>query len=139
MKRKKISRRVIRSCADDIGPEDGIDPKLFFRTRSEKKINRKTLQLCGEVSRTLHQVLAWELGDELLSQVRVESVLPAPDSSRLLVMVSLPATGATDPGQVLRRLHEVTGRLRAEIAAAVKRRRVPELAFQVAVRTEECP
>ncbi|HZU39369.1 MAG TPA: ribosome-binding factor A [Gemmataceae bacterium] len=139
MKRKKISRRAIRSCADDIGPEDGLDPRLFFRKRSEKKIDRKVLQLCGEVSRTLSQVLAWELGDNVLSQVRIESVVPAPDSSRLLVAVSLPAAGTSNPERVLQRLHQLTGRLRSEIAAAVARRRVPELAFQVTLRAEEGP
>ena len=52
--------------------------------------NRKALQLCGEVGRTLSQVLAWESGDDLLRDVVVDSVTPAPDSSRLLVIVYSP-------------------------------------------------
>jgi ribosome-binding factor A len=136
MKRKRLSRSQIRSCAQDIGPEDGADPKLFFRKRSEKKLNRKALQLCGEVSRTLQQVLAWELADDLLNLLRVEAVVPAPDSSRLLVTVSVTEAAGIEPGQIMARLRAATGRLRTEIAAAVERRRVPDLAFQVSVRKE---
>jgi ribosome-binding factor A len=137
MKRKQPSRNDMLSSCANLGPDDGIDPRIYFRKTSEKKVNRKALQLCREAARALGHALAWEMGDDLLSQLQVESVVPAPDSSRLLVLVSLPARpGTITADQVRERLRRVTGRLRAEVAAAVCRRKVPELAFQVQLRRE---
>ena len=137
MKRQKPSRKDLLYACDEIRPDDGVDPRYFFRERSEKKPNRKALQLCGEVARTLGHALAWEVGDDLLRQLQVESVIPAPDSARLLVTVSLAAApGTLLPEQIIERLQRATGKLRAEVAAAIYRRRVPELAFRVGLRKE---
>jgi ribosome-binding factor A len=137
MKRKQPSRRDLLSSCAEPGPDDGIDPRIYFRKTSEKKPNRKALQLCAEAARALGHALAWEVTDDLLGRLQVESVVPAPDSSRLLVVVSLRARpGTITPDEVLERLRQVTGRLRAEVAAAVCRRKAPELAFQVALCEE---
>lgn len=137
MKRKNLSRKDMLSACDDIAPEDGLDPRLYFRKRSETKVKRKALQLCGEVAKTLNQALAWEMSDEVLSSLLVESVVPAPDCSRLLVTLSVPASAATvSPEQIRARLQRASGRLRAEVAAAIHRRRVPELAFQLEMQKE---
>ena len=53
--------------------------------------NRKALQLCAQVAQTLGVVLAGECGEDLLRELFVTSVVPAPDSSRLLVMIAGPA------------------------------------------------
>jgi ribosome-binding factor A len=137
MKRKQPSRKDFLSSCSEVGPEDGADPRIYFRKRSETKLNRKALQLCSEVARVLSYVLAWELGDELLSSLCVESVVPAPDSSRLLVTVSVAAPpDANLIEEVLARLRQITGRLRAEVATAIHRRRVPELTFCAVARKE---
>src|SRR5436190_2227200 len=108
MKAKKPSRRQILSSCNQPGPEDGADPRTFFRKPSRRGLNRKALQLCGQVAQTLSAVLAWESGDDLLSDLTVESVEPAPDSTRVLVSVS---TGGAEPEAVLAALHRVSGRL----------------------------
>jgi ribosome-binding factor A len=137
MKRKQPSRKDFLSSCSEVGPEDGADPRLFFRKASAQKHNRKALQLCGAVTRALSHALAWELGDELLSSLRVESVTPAPDSSRLLVVVSIALPPDEDlPDEMHVRLRRLTGRLRAEVATAIHRRRVPELSFFVQARKE---
>jgi ribosome-binding factor A len=91
--------------------------------------------MCGQIARTLSMVLSWESGDELLSELMVEAVEPAPDSTRVLVTVSVQAGNATF-SDVSQRLHRASGRLRAEIATAIHRKRVPELAFRVVGRGE---
>ena len=132
MKSKKPSRRDILSCSSEIGPDDGVDPRTFFRKPSNWKTNRKALQLCGQIARTLSRVLAWESADELLRSLTVESVEPAPDSTRVLVTVSSSASAATqDAAQLLERLRRATGKLRTEVAASIHRKRVPELIFRV--------
>jgi ribosome-binding factor A len=135
MKRKKPSRQDLLSSCSEIGPDDGVDPRTYFRKATDKKnLNRKALQLCGEVARALSHAIAWELGDDLLGTLRVETVVPAPDSTRLLVTVSMPS--GPDPALIRERLRLCTGRLRAEVAAAIHRRRVPDLTFHLQERKE---
>ncbi|CAN5650135.1 hypothetical protein BH23PLA1_BH23PLA1_01320 [soil metagenome] len=96
-------------------------------------ISRKALQLCGQVARTLEGVLAGELDDDVLRNLLVVSVVPAPDESRLLVTVGPCAPGLPfDPLQVMAHLSAASVRLRAEVAADITRRRAPTLIFQVA-------
>jgi ribosome-binding factor A len=132
MKFKKSSRREFASFCNEIGPEDGTDPKTFFQKSSRRRINRKALQLCGQIARTLSQVLAWESGDDRLRNLMVTAVEPAPDDSRVLVTVVLETAELTlSPGEVLELLRSCRGWLRSEIGAAIHRKRVPELAFRV--------
>jgi ribosome-binding factor A len=137
MKFKKIRRRQDLSSCDEIGPDDGADPRTFFRERTYKRTNRKALQLCGQIARTLSSVLTYESSDDLLRCRWVESVEPSPDSTRVLVTVSvgIPSEGA-DPNEVLAHLYRSAGKMRTEIAAAIHRKRVPELVFRVIPRGE---
>lgn len=134
--RNPSQKQLLLSCAD-VGPEDGSNPREFARKSSGRVPNRKALQLCGQVARTLGGILSGECGDEVLRNVFVESVRPAPDSSRLLVTVS-PAGFAppVEPAAVLERLYRAAGMLRREVAAAIHRRRTPELMFRVVTRGE---
>jgi len=77
-------------------------------------------------------VLSGDCRDELLQSLHVISVVPAPNSSRLLVTVSadLPIE-EFDPQKILELLERHTGRLRCEVAASISRKRVPSLAFHV--------
>ena len=138
MKAKKPSHRQISSFCDAIGPEDGLDPRSFFRQGSGRRTNRKALQLCGQIARTLSSVLAWESGDDLLRILQVESVERAPDSTRVLVTVCLQSSAdAVDARLILQRLHRASGKFRTEVAAAIHRKRVPELVFRVSARGGE--
>ena len=94
--------------------------------------NRKALQLCRQVERTLTYVLS-DLNDDVLAGLMVQSVQPAPNASRLLVTVC-PMDTTADPVKVLTHLHSAAGRLRAEIGSAIHRKRVPELMFRCVPR-----
>ncbi len=134
---KRPSRRHLQASCDTPGPEDGLDPRTFFRDGGRRRVNRKALQLCGQIAQTLSVVLAYETADDLLRCLVVESVEPAPDSGRVLVTVSLPP-GAPDapPADVYERLGRVAGWLRTQVAAAIHRKRVPQIAFRVVGRRE---
>jgi ribosome-binding factor A len=101
------------------------------RTGSHKD-SRKAKQLCRQVAETLDLVLSGDSRDELLQSLHVLSVVPAPNSSRMLVTVSadLPPEDY-NRRKILERLDEQTGRLRAEVAASIHRKRVPSLVFHV--------
>lgn len=116
------------STAAEVGPEDGTDPRRFHDRRGShgKPPGRKAHQLCGQVHQALLVILPG-LADEVLRNLTVVSVEPAPHSGRLLVTVVGPAPAdATD-----RRLRLAAGLLRSEVARAVHRRKAPELVFAV--------
>ncbi len=99
---------------------------------------RKTLQLCGQISREINYVLAGECDDDILRNLYVVSIEPAPDASRLLVNIgqSIPDESLSKI-EILQRLNAASGKLRFEIAHAINRRRVPELMFCIANPIEE--
>ena len=108
-------------------------PTHVGRTNKE---DRKAKQLCRQVADTLSLVLAGDGRDELLGCLQVQSVVPAPNASRLLVTVTADlGEQVVDTQQVLDRLAVQMGRLRAEVAASINRKRVPLLLFQVVGRT----
>ncbi|MEM1060838.1 MAG: ribosome-binding factor A [Planctomycetota bacterium] len=105
-------------------------PRTGGRRRTS---DRKTLQLCAQVRRTLEGVLTGELDDDVLRMLFVDRVEPAPDASRLMVTVApLDRSAAPDPAVILAKLGHVVGTLRNEVAHAISRRKVPDLMFQVA-------
>src|SRR5438105_581873 len=80
----KLNWHEMQSLAGDLGPDDGLDPRAIIAHEPRPRSNRKTLQLCVAVQRTLNAVLAGECGDKLLREVVVVSVVPAPHAARLL-------------------------------------------------------
>ena len=106
-----------------------------------RKPDYKTMQLCRQVQRALSLTLAGECNDDVLRGVYVESVVPAPDATHLLVRVIVPpANGpATTLAQVLQSLESAKGTLRAAVARAITRKRAPELSFLPLVEEEVQP
>lgn len=90
------------------------------------------MQVAGEVRRTIDMVLA-ESTDGRLTGAYVAEVTPAPDASRLLVVIEVPPT--TDVDAAHQMLGEMHGFLRSEVASAIDRRKTPELFFQVRTTT----
>lgn len=118
-------RRFERPLADTLGPDDGVDPRDWKRVDASQVVrNRKALQLCRQVEHALHLALA-DCGDPVLQSLTVESVRPHPDSSRLLVVLSGDAPDGAGRVAVAGSL------LRREVAAAIHRRKTPELVFDV--------
>jgi ribosome-binding factor A len=101
--------------------------------RDAARKDRKTKQLCRQVFQAVSLALAGECDDEVLRDLTVESVTPAPNASRLLVCVALPPArpGETlpSPQMVMERLTIHRARLRRCVAAVVTRKRAPELTF----------
>lgn len=132
MRSRRHSHRFPIRHTPHLGEDDGLDPRQFFDRRTAPTADRKTLQLCRQVARALHQVLA-ESPNDLLRDLVVESVVPAPNARRLMIAVSTTAT-LTGPSQLLAQLNAASPWLRAEMAAAICRKRAPELAFTVLAR-----
>ncbi len=120
----------VRALCARIHPDDGVDPREDKRRDVDriKKPDRKLQQLCKQVENALQLVLP---NVQLLGDVRVLSVMPAPNAGRLRVLVVVSDT--SDHRQVAARLERCSGYLRSEMAQVVSRRRVPELVFSIVV------
>lgn len=128
------------AAAETLGPEDGQDMRRFHDRRTwagqagPKQAGRKARQLCEQVADALRSILAG-MADEMLQNLTVLTVAPAPNTGRLLVTVAGPAPAdVTDPQSVvsvLASLSKAAGRLRSDVAATIHRRYAPELAFAV--------
>jgi ribosome-binding factor A len=105
------------------------------QAKNESKHRRKTMQLCTQAYRCLSLAIA-SIDDDALLDASVESVEPAPDASRLLVTVQLSSIARAAPQEVHSALDRAAGRLRADLAADITRKRAPELAFVVRLAGE---
>ena len=108
--------------------------------RGDRKPDRKTLQLCGQVRKTLDYVLSGETGDDLLRQLYVADVIPAPDASRLLATLApIDPSADLDAGAVLEKIGYAQPTLRNAVARAINRKKVPDLTFTLAGPTFGLP
>lgn len=129
---KRTREQLLAHCGE-IHDDDTVDPREFFKaSRPEKKEFRKAKQLCRQVAETLDQILSGDASDDVLRGLRIADVLPAPDTSRLLVTLFVDCDPAAfDRPLVEERIAQAKGRLRAEVAAAITRRKAPNLVFEV--------
>lgn len=111
---------------DEIREGDGEDPRLDREPR--KVANRKALQLCSQIKDSLNIILGY-CADEILMCLTVDSVIPAPDSSQLLVSVIAPDD--IDKVEVMEHLGWAGGKIRTEIASSIHRKKVPQIRFEV--------
>ncbi|MEL6344594.1 MAG: ribosome-binding factor A [Myxococcota bacterium] len=124
---KKLLARMQELC-EQVGPDDGLEPRARRRSsRANRKTDRKVRQLCGQVNRTLSMALAASR-DPILQALTVEDVSPNPDASRLRVDVR-PLDPDLTPQATMARLDAASGRLRAEVARSIQRKRTPNLSF----------
>ena len=97
-------------------------------SRASSRQDTKIRQLCRQVQRRLELALG-ELEDPVLQGLWVHDVVPEPGGRALLVELAGPTAGPVH--EILARLDVVRGRLRAEVAAAIHRKRTPHLHFMV--------
>lgn len=133
--RGEISAQMRALCAE-LGPEDGVDPRKSKKRRqrsdwSGEGPNRKTLQLCKQVAVALDLALQQRSDDPVLGALCVSEVVPSPVKGRLVVRVASSADGPVSLDETLSCLGRVRGWLRSEVAEAIRRKRTPELTFEV--------
>jgi ribosome-binding factor A len=108
---------------------DDTDPDSFFGESRSKQTRRKDRQLCGQVQRAVSSALGANFDDDVLNELWVVKVEPAPTVSRLMIWVAGPEGSSAE--LILARLLGVAGALRAEVAATICRKQVPTLSFAI--------
>jgi len=104
------------------------------------KPDYKTMSLCKLVRRIVQTALTGEVADEILQDLAVLEVQPAPNAGRLMVVLMQGRlTADTSLDDIHARLDRVQGLLRSEIAQSTARKRTPELAFMVMRRPAQSP
>lgn len=126
-------RRQLLALCGELGPEDGADPRDFFRHREVRTGDRKLQQLCGQVAHALSLALSGA-EHEALREGAVIAVAPAPDARRLRVVVE-----GVDPDATGAALNSARAWLRSQVAASIHRKQCPILVFEVRPRTEAAP
>ena len=100
---------------------------------------RKALQLCAIVRRTLSQFLSLGTDDEFLRSLFVDGVQPAPNEHRLEVTLCVPREIPVNTPELHLLLHQhLRPMLRSEITRSARRRRAPDLAFLLVHEPKAC-
>lgn len=123
----------LRALCAQPAADDGVDPRDDKRRRAHEleKPDRKLRQLCKQVARTLQLTLAALPDTAACLGLQVQSVDPAPNAGRLCAVIAV--ADPTQRAHVETVLQHRAGDLRADVAAAITRKRAPELAFHVIV------
>lgn len=109
--------------------EDGVDPSTYFdRHDTNRPRERKTRMLCAQVADCLQLALDG-IGDDDLQELWLQGVEPFPDAGTLRVTLLVGAGAHLARANAA--LARAAGFLRSEIAAAISRKRVPQLVFRV--------
>lgn len=128
----KRRRSDLRDLCAHTHEDDGLDPR-YTRKETTRSSNRKDQQLCKQVQRCLASSLELECRDSVLSQLEVVEVVPDPNIGRLRVTIAPRASGVPATA-IFERLQAAKGFLRSQVAAAISRKRVPELVFRIGPR-----
>jgi len=110
----------------DIREGDGKDPRYDKDEFASNIANRKALQLCAQVKDILNLTMGG-LSYEVLQEIYVANVIPAPDSTQLLVIMN--TIGDHDIAQA--HVEKASGLLRLEVGRGINRKRVPQMRFEI--------
>jgi ribosome-binding factor A len=119
-------RRGARRPHDLAGSTPGFDPHT---PNNERKLR----QLCRQVHERVDLVLAGELADPNLDGLWVLEVAPEPGGAALLI--TLVAPDHAELAAIRASLDVARGHLRSEVAAAIHRKKTPNLRFAVIPET----
>ena len=132
MNQSKDWLKKVRLFCGEIGPDDGVDPRIVARAMDRKTRNHKGKQLGKEARHCLSMIFAGELGDPVFQDLEVIDVAATDDGQFLIVsLVRLDTNGELDDALVVEKCQAVQGYLRAAIASSVNRKRVPVLKFEL--------
>ncbi|AJQ94098.1 ribosome-binding factor A [Gynuella sunshinyii] len=115
---------------DEPGPEDGVDPRELARFRLTRK-TKQNRPLEKVAQRTISLWIMAELADDVFRDIDVAAVQLTEDGQFLWVLIHHYSSAQAQTEVALQKLNALQGYLRAQVARAVNRKRVPVLKFEV--------
>ena len=128
MKPGREAFRIMSKLCGEIREDDGIDPREFVKRERKKSFIKRDRQLCSQVKRILNLVLPELCIRFEIYRCEVTSVEPAPDVTRLSVVICVDAD-CIDSARMA--ISKIGGALRAEVAQSINRKKAPDLAFEI--------
>lgn len=115
--------------AESVDPEfaEALLGNSSERSSLDRKVMRKTHQLCRQVQRALNLALASSDSQLQGYEIFVDEVSPAPDCGHLLAHIVV-SEGCL-MSEAMTWLRQNQPRLRTDVAMSISRKRAPELAF----------
>ena len=107
--------------------------------RPTKSSDRKALQFAAQIGRSIEMTLLGEIVDDVLNNLSVEQVEPAPGHRMLVTLVVHEPGASLDKQEVLDRLEAQRGLLMRHLAQDVNRRSLPTLSFWLVRAPDEPP
>lgn len=116
--------------------DDGADEQRRWShrrrlPRDQQKPPRKRAQLLAQIRRALEAAWPTTFDDPDLLGAQLLELRPEPDAMHLELILALPPEATLTPQQARAAINAQLGWLRAEVAAAINRRRVPHLRVHV--------
>lgn len=125
-----------RDLCAQIHDDDGMNPRLERKDQSSRNTTRKDQQLCKQIAAAINATLQ-QAASPLLRELTVSHAEPAPDASRVRVVVAGPAIEQAGAAAVLEELRHARGFLRLSVGDSIARKRVPELIFAISSGEED--
>lgn len=132
MKPGKETLQMMKKLCGELREDDGVDPRKV-KKRENKQYIKRDRQLFVQVKRILDLALPVLLIRFGIDRCELLSVEPATDASRLYVVL---AVERNDLPTARVALNQMKGALRTEVAQGIKRKKAPELYFDVIVGCE---
>ncbi len=126
MSRRKEILRTLATLCDEPRLGDGQDPRYDRKRQRNANGERKTWQLCKQIAIAVQLALG-NSADERLRELSVVEVTPAPDASRLLLLVQPNSAVASCEEEMNEALANARGYLRTAAAEAITRKKTPIL------------
>ncbi|MEM7316890.1 MAG: ribosome-binding factor A [Planctomycetota bacterium] len=127
---KKTREEMLRYCANIDNDADGKNPRddksIHSYEKRDPAIYRQQ-RLCRQIAETLSLALS-DAPDPLVAAAQLLMVKPRKGAKSVTVRV---ATTDADIAQLREALQASEGWLRSEVAAAISRKRVPRLVFEI--------
>ncbi|MDC1141731.1 hypothetical protein OAU50_01445 [Planctomycetota bacterium] len=131
MKRKRKSRKKTLPICSAVREGDGSDPRFDRLEAFNRQTHRKQLALCEQAARAIQITLASDVRDQELSELVLVRVVPAPNTTRLLVQLATIETTESSVDELTAKLNRPKSLFREEVAQAICRRKTPDVTFTV--------
>lgn len=119
-------------CAE-LREDDGISPTVLAKRKQQehRHVNYHGEQLCKQIRIALGEALACDCADPAFEDIQVIDVRMSSGTTALEVIAVAPRQDTSLLRDIEERLQKAEGLLRAGIAGAINRKRLPRLKFRL--------